>query len=61
MNCTGGEAVRFVIDGIMSSKCSTLISFHFTTRLSLFWLYKLLLAEAKLKLFPLICLLNLAY
>jgi len=35
--------------------------FHFTTRLNVFWLCKFLLAEAKLKLFPLIFLFIFAY
>ena len=44
-NCTGYEAVRFVIDCIMSNKCWKLISFHFPTRLNVLWLCKYFLTE----------------
>jgi hypothetical protein len=39
-NCTGYEAVRLVIDCIMSNKFWKLINFHFPTRLNVLWLCK---------------------
>jgi hypothetical protein len=50
-NCTGCEAVILVIDCVMSNKCSKLISFHFTTRLNVFWLYNFFFSRSQTETF----------
>ena len=51
MNCMGCEAVRIVIDCIMSNKFWKWVSFHLPTRLNVFWLCKFFLSDVQTETF----------